>query len=218
MDSAKQDADVLIVQTTIASAQSKYQIPDSREADTILVGDDTDLLVLLLHHADVDSNDIFLSPENTKASKTKKVWCIKQCKALLGSKLCEYLLFMPAILGCDTVAHLFGLCKGIVVKKVSDSHFYKCAETCTKKDVSKEYVIFAGDKALVLLYGDSYAEGLDSLRYKRFCNKVSKSTSPVHPQSLPPTSAAAKYHSLHVYYQVMVFKDFSHDLKPEDWG
>ena len=38
-----QDADVLIVQTTIASAQSK---------DTNLVGDDTDLLTLLLHHAD----------------------------------------------------------------------------------------------------------------------------------------------------------------------
>ena len=31
-------------------------------------------------------------------------------------------------------------------------------------------------------------------------------------------SAAAKYHSLHVYYQVMVLKDFNHDLKPEDWG
>ena len=111
VDSAKQDADVLIVQTTIASAQTK---------DTILVGDDTDLLVLL-HHADIDSNDIFVSPENTKtskASKTKKVWCIKQCKALLGSKLCEHLLFMHAILGCDTTSHLFGLGKGIVVKKV----------------------------------------------------------------------------------------------------
>ena len=35
MDSAKQDTDVMIVQTTIASAQSK---------DTILVIDDTDLL------------------------------------------------------------------------------------------------------------------------------------------------------------------------------
>ena len=45
-----------------------------------------------------------------------------------------------------------------------------------QKDVSKEDVIFAGDKALVLLYGDSYAEGLDSLRYKQFCDKVSKST------------------------------------------
>ena len=74
VDSAEQDIDVLIVQTTIASAQSK---------DTILVGDDTDLLVLLLHHADIDSNDIFLSPENTKASKaskTKKVWCINSAR------------------------------------------------------------------------------------------------------------------------------------------
>ena len=140
---------MLIVQTTIASAQSK---------DINLMGDDTDLLALLLHHADIDSNDIFLSPENTKASKTKKVWCIKQCKALLGLKLCEHLLFMHAILGCDTKGHLFGLGKGIV-KKVSDSHFYKCAETFTKKDVSKEDVIFAGDKVLVLLYGDGYAEG-----------------------------------------------------------
>ena len=100
---------MLIVQTIIASAQSK---------DTILVSDDRDLLVLLLHHADIDSNDIFLSPENTKASKaskSKKVWCVRQCKAPLDSKLCEHLLFMHAILGCDTTSHLFGLGKGIVV-------------------------------------------------------------------------------------------------------
>ena len=48
-DSAKQDADVLIVQTTVASAQTKHNI---------LVGDDTDLLVLLLH-PDIDENNIF---------------------------------------------------------------------------------------------------------------------------------------------------------------
>ena len=63
VDSAKQDADVLIVQTTIASAKSK---------DTILVGDDTDLLVLLLHHAYIEWNDIFLSLESTKAFKASK--------------------------------------------------------------------------------------------------------------------------------------------------
>ena len=112
MDSAKQDAHVLIVQTTIASAQTK---------DTILVGDATDLVALLLHHAGIDSNDIFLSLKSTKtskASKTKNVWYIKQCKALLGSKLCEHLLCMHAILGCDATSHLFGLGNGIVVKKV----------------------------------------------------------------------------------------------------
>ena len=112
-------------------------------------------------------------------------------------------MLIHAILGCDTTSHLFGLGKGIVVKKVSDSYFYKYGETFTKKDVSKEDVTFAGEKALVLLYGGSYA-GLDSLKYKRFSDKVSKSTSPVDPQFLAPTSAAAKYHSLRVYYQVMV--------------
>ena len=71
LDSAKQDADVLIVQTTVASAQTKH---------TILVGDDTDLL-FLLHHADLNANDIFLSPEKAQTSKTEKVWCIQQCKA-----------------------------------------------------------------------------------------------------------------------------------------
>ena len=67
-DSAKQDADV---QTTVASAQTKH---------TILVGNNTDLLVLLLH-PDIDANNIFVSPENTQTSKTEKVWCIQQCKA-----------------------------------------------------------------------------------------------------------------------------------------
>ena len=72
---------------------------------------------------------------------------------------------MHAIFGCKTTSRLFGLGKGIVVKKLSDSHFYKSAETFTKRNVSKEDVIFVGDTALVLLYGGSCAEGLGSLRY-----------------------------------------------------
>ena len=96
---------------------------------------------------------------------------------------------MHAIFGCETTSRLLGLGKGTVVKKLSDSHFYKSAETFTKKNVSTEDVIFVGDTALVLLYGGSCAEGLDSLRYKLFCDKVPKSTSPVDPQSLPLTSA-----------------------------
>ena len=125
-----------------------------------------------------------------------------------------HLLFMHAIFGCETTSRLFGLGKGIVVNKLSDSHFYKSAETFTKRNVSKEDVISVGDTALVLLYGGSCAEGLGSLRYKWFCDKLPKSTSP----SLPLTSTAAKYHSLLVHYKVMVWKEFNHDLKPKDWG
>lgn len=44
------DADVLKVQKTIESATM---------VDTVLVGDDTDLLVLLCYHTNLDSHKIF---------------------------------------------------------------------------------------------------------------------------------------------------------------
>ena len=110
---------------------------------------------------------------------------LKRYGAYNSARLGEHLLFMHAIFGCETTSHLFGLGKGIIVKKLSNSHFYESAETFTKKNVSKEDVIFGGGTALVLLYGGSCAEGLDTLRYKRFCDKVPKSTSPVDPQSSP---------------------------------
>ena len=58
---------------------------------------------------------------------------------------------------------------------------------------SKEAIIETGKNALVFLYGGDQGEKLDTLRYKMVC-KVSKSTSHVEPQSLPPTSTAAKHH------------------------
>ncbi|KAK3747021.1 hypothetical protein QZH41_001488 [Actinostola sp. cb2023] len=56
-DHATSDADLLIVQTTVTSAKC---IP------TVLVGDDTDLLVLLCYHADMNTYDIFFQPEPKK--------------------------------------------------------------------------------------------------------------------------------------------------------
>ncbi|KAK3716294.1 hypothetical protein QZH41_014573, partial [Actinostola sp. cb2023] len=58
---AKGDADVLIVKTTVESASEKT---------TILVGDDTDLLVLLLYYTPSNSCDLFFKPE-PKANSTK---------------------------------------------------------------------------------------------------------------------------------------------------
>ena len=81
-DHAEHDADVLIVQTAIASARTK---------DTVLVGDDTDLLILLLHHADLNAQEMFLAPEPKKATKTRRIWCTQQTKELLGPKVCDNL-------------------------------------------------------------------------------------------------------------------------------
>ena len=47
----------------------------------------------------------------------------------------------------------------------------------------------------MILYNGSLGES-DSVRCKRFCEKVSTGNAYIHPQTLPPTSAAAMYHSV----------------------
>ena len=47
-------ADVLILQTAVASARNK---------STVVIGEHTDLLILLLHYVQMEAHDLFLAPE-----------------------------------------------------------------------------------------------------------------------------------------------------------
>ena len=46
-----------------------------------------------------------------------KVWGIKETKLKLGNDLCGNLLFVHAILGCDTTPNVFSLGKALALKK-----------------------------------------------------------------------------------------------------
>ena len=153
----------------------------ARNEKTAVVGEDTDLLILLLHNVEMDSSDLYLAPEAKQTSKTTRLWNTKHVKATLDPAVSNNILFIHAILGCDTTSRLYGLGKALVVKKLK---------------LNEEEIIMAGEKALVSLYGGSHGESIDDLRYRRFCENVSKTTEAVEPNSLPPTSAAANFHSL----------------------
>ena len=74
---AKGDADVMIVDTAITKA---------RDQTTVLVGEDTDLLVLLLDHAEMDAKGLFLRPEPSQRDMTvRKLWVIKKTKNVVTS-------------------------------------------------------------------------------------------------------------------------------------
>ena len=53
----------------------------------------------------------------------------------------------------------------------------------------------AGEAAFVGMYNGKKSDSLDGLRYKKYCDKVATSLTQVDPKLLPPTSAAAKFHS-----------------------
>ncbi|KAL8567579.1 hypothetical protein ACOMHN_054392 [Nucella lapillus] len=87
-----------------------------------------------------------------------------------------------------------------------------------EEDSEEECVLDAGEIALVCLYNGRTGDTLDSLRYQRFHEKVSSCATSVQIQSLPPTTAAVKYHSLRVYLQVQEWINPEADLAPELWG
>ena len=94
---ADDDANLLIVKTAVQSARTKT---------TVLIGDDTDLLILLLFHTNTNTHDLYLIPDPKSNSLTRRAWNIKQIQAELGTEICENILFIHAVLKCDTTSRV----------------------------------------------------------------------------------------------------------------
>ena len=205
------DADCLIVTKAIERAE---------DSNIVLVGDDTDLLILLLYHLNERSHLIFFAPSPKKSARAR-TWNVKEVKNKLGSYICKHILFIHSMLGCDTTSRLYGLGKGTLLTKLQKSKpIQQAAEIFDMDKPSNEDIERAGEQVLVALYGGKKADSLDFLRHKKFCEKMTTSLTRVEPQSLPPTSAAAKYHSFRVYHQICVWKGRASDdtMQPESWG
>ena len=73
---AKGDADTMIVKATVEC---------SLQINTILLGDDTDLLVLLCYHCEFSSQDVFFQPEPKANTAKHRVWDLRKTKTVLRS-------------------------------------------------------------------------------------------------------------------------------------
>ena len=85
------------------------------EYATVLVGEDTDLLILLLFHVKSDMKDVFFS--STRASATRR-WEIKRTQSCLGPNVCKNILFAYAFGGSDTTSQPFGVGKSVPLKRL----------------------------------------------------------------------------------------------------
>ncbi len=145
---ARSDADVLIMQTAIQSAKT---------VDTVVVGEDTDLLILLCITQTSDGNELYFRPELKQNAKSIRVWNIETSKEKLGSRIHSQLLFIHAIAGCDTTSRLYGIGKPASLSKIQCSdEFATIGNVFMQENAKKDDIINAGENALVLLYnGDS---------------------------------------------------------------
>lgn len=204
---AKGDADVLIVKTALEVA---------RNSETVLVGSDTDLIVLLIHYTTGCHNRVYFMPP-AKSDSPDRYLDIKKAQSVLGDKVCSNILFLHAVLGCDTTSRLFGHGKALALTLVKTSKpFAMAAEMFSQLGASKDDIIQAGEKAVLTIYKAKSEKNLDELRHKRYIELLATRKQVVHPKSLPPTCGATKYHSMRVYLQVQTWKGMELDI--EQWG
>ena len=205
---SKTDANLDIVLAAIDWAKTKA---------TAVVGEDTDLLILLEDHTcpDSDTHDIvFFSDEK---GKNTKIWSMKQLVSVL-EELRHLLLFLHNFTGCDTMSRPFGIGKGAALKKLKSCLQMQTAAQVFLQEVSLETVQSAGEKALVMMYGGNPSESLDALRYRLFCSKVAVETTFVQVHTLPPTSVVTRFHSLRVYLQVQEWLGNCQMVEPKQCG
>ena len=204
---ASGDADLMIVQTAVKV---------STTCEVVLAGDDTDLLVLLVNLARDERNNIFFRPEPKKGA-IMKCLSVKTTRVTLGLDVCDNILFVHALLGCDTTSRLFGIGKGTGLKLIKDNKvFRQAADIFQSSESSKAEIKKAGEKAMLIVYRGKETDSLDTLRHQRFQELVTISKKAVRSDMLPPTSAAETYHSLRVFHQVQYWKGNS--LDTDEWG
>ena len=139
-------------------------------------------------------------------------------RAKLGAEVCDSILFVHAISGCDTTSRLYGISKPAVLSLfVSNETFRSCSKVFYDSNASRDQIVQAGEQAVLLLYKATHGESLAFLRLRLFNQQVAHAKCFVKPQTLPPTSAALVYHNLRVYLQVRVWQGHS-DVCPRDWG
>jgi len=205
------DADLLIVATAVKCAADN---------PVVVIGEDTDLLILLCHHVSPNLKTIIFRSDSKSKSKKHREWDIQWLQQALGKDICQALLFVHAITGCDTTSRLFGVGKGTPTlrKLKTENIFHAAAEVFSKRTATLEEVVSAGEQVIISMYKGNRNDTLDELRYKRFTEKVALSTTFVQVHSLPPTSNASKYHSMRTYLQVQQWTHSDCNLNPEEWG
>ena len=111
---------------------------------------------------------------------------------------------------------LFSIEKCTALKKLIRNKKLSLLARLFLEDTEWHDIHTAEKKMLVLLHNGQSSDTLDELTHHVFCKKIAVGSSCTQAESLPPTSAAARYHSEGVYCQVQQWMGKS-SLRASKW-
>ena len=139
---APADADLNIALSAIATAKATSE-------PIHVVSRDTDVLVILLTRLSTEEV-ILVQPQPGKQAKLINMQQMKRC---LGPDLCDVLLSLHAMTGCDTTSAPFGIGKKkpLMLAKRSEE-FRSCLATFNSKESDKASIAEAGERVMLMMY------------------------------------------------------------------
>ena len=111
---------------------------------------------------------------------------MKKVKEQLGDDVCHDLLFLHAILGCNTTSRVHGIGKAAALKKYANLLHFREQTKVLNSPFKVDDIVVAGENTLVSLNGGKPGEKLDGMPYQRYCEKLATNSSQIQPQNLPP--------------------------------
>ena len=204
------DADLPVVLTALEIA---------KEHEVTVIGEDTDLLALLLFHKhDASKNVYFIYEEKASAKSKAKVWDITDTKAKLDAAICDNILTLHSITGCDTTSRIHSIGKGTVLQRfIADKQLKKLVTKFNEDGLDIEVVKNVGEQLLCRIMGATNEKTLDELRLNKYYRKIADCKVALTPEALGPTSDAGRLHMLRAYHQTQTWKG-RRPLDLEEWG
>ncbi|KAK3894781.1 hypothetical protein Pcinc_001503 [Petrolisthes cinctipes] len=160
MKQAQADTDALIVSTALSLTASGKPV--------VVVGTDTDLLVMLVTLATVNMDLYMLCCKNPTT-----LYRVHDIQASIGDTS-KYLMVLHAITGCDTVSALYRQGKRKAFSLVHKNKEYDLLNIFINAESTHQQVQEAGESFLLKLYGASSCASLDEFRYIAYNKAVSK--------------------------------------------
>ena len=110
----------------------------------MLIGEDTDLLVLLLHYASPsDGKKLYFRSDKWSPTVMQDIKVIKQ---VLGNEICQSLLFLYAFTGCDTPSRIFEIGKQSALQKLvkGDVILQRCSKIFSTPGQDMDVIVDSG--------------------------------------------------------------------------
>lgn len=135
-----------------------------------------------------------------------------------SDSIMRHLLFVHAVTGCDTTSAFYKKGKVKALDIISSHEDWSILRVFTQPDSTHEDIQAAGESFILRLYGGFGVQSLNKLRHILYNRSLGKAaiSSAFNIETLPPTSAAAKYHSYRTYHTVQQW--LGNVLPAPDWG